>query len=274
MKYVTTFPAITAGVMIVLAFAVIGADPAYAQAYPPNMPPMGPPGNMLETSFHYPQSQAPTPQMYVSDNQTLITVSGTATAALDSDQVTLSLGVYTINKTVSAALDENNAKTQNVINALESAGVTPSEIRTSYFNINPIYQNSPGTYGPGNLTGYSVTDSIMVTSSNIGSVSTWIDTAVKNGADSVYFYFAISNSKVQSSLPNLTQQAIGDAKTKAEQAASDMGMKVIALKSMSVYNGGFYYGPLAAASGGGVAGPIMPGQQQVSVSVNAVYVIG
>ncbi|HJU12871.1 MAG TPA: SIMPL domain-containing protein, partial [Candidatus Nitrosotalea sp.] len=73
---------------------------------------------------------------------------------------------------------------------------------------------------------------------------------------------------------SLTQAAIADAKTKADQAASDIGMKVVALKSMSVYNGGFYYGPLAAASGGGVAGPIMPGQQQVSVSVNAVYVIG
>lgn len=255
-----------------LALASAGIGPAWAQEAAMQGP--NAPGMQGAPQYQTP-AQPLVPQVVTADNETLVTVSGAASTALDSDEVTLTLGVYTVNKTASSALDENGIKTQNVINALESAGVSAGEIHTSYFSINPIYQNSPGAYGPGNLTAYSVSNTVVVTSTNIGSVSSWIDTAVKNGADSVYFYFAISNGKVQGSLATLTSQAISDAKAKASQAASDVGMKVVSLKSMSVYNGGFY-GPLLAASSGSSGGPvpIMPGQQQVSVSVSAVYEIG
>ncbi len=213
-------------------------------------------------------------------NQTTITVNGMASTTLSADKVMLSLGVDTRNKTASTALDANNALTQNVINALESAGVQSSQIQTAYFNINPIYQNTPGTFGPGNLTGYSVTNTVIVTSSNPDSVSTWIDTAVKAGADRVNnVSFTVSADKIKSNIGPLVQQAITDARSRADQAAADLGLKVVGIKTISVNNGwggGPFYGMLAAPTAGPVGGaiPIIAGQQQVSVNVNAVYILG
>ncbi len=262
--------------VVLAVIAVSGAVGPHQNAWAQLVHSQGPTNPAIAEPQYQGASPLPVPQVVSSGNETLVTISGSATTSITSDEVTLSLGVNTVNKTASAALEENGIRTQGVINALESAGVPAGEIHTSYFSINPIYQSVPGTYGPGNLTAYSVSNTIMVTSTDIGSVSSWIDTAVKNGATSVYFYFAISNDKVQSSLGPLTSQAIADARSKADQAASDLGLKVTGLRSMSVYNGGFYYGPLAASSAGSSGGtiPILPGQQQVSVSVSAVYALG
>lgn len=253
--------------------------------------PYNAPMQMIAPSTNYPtmvpvaepsasNNHAPV-QMVVANTSTgdqpEVTVSGVATTNLDADRVILWFGVDVQNKTASGALDKNDQITQNVINALEAAGVKPTEMQTAYFSINPIYQSAPNTYGPGNLTGYSVSNTIQVTSSNLQNISSWIDAAVKAGADRVNnVYFTISSDKMKSSLSTLTSQAIADARSKADQVASDVGLKVVGIKSMYTWNygGGLFYGALAPSAGPTGSVPIISGQQQVSVSVSIVYILG
>src|SRR5205807_1691189 len=138
-----------------------------------------------------------------------ITVMGSATTHVSPDRVMLSFAVETRNKTAAAALDENNILMKKVLDALQGSGVMKNETQTSYFSITPNYRNAPMTVGPGNLTGYTVTNTIQVTSSNLGHVSDWIDTAVKAGSNVVNnVSFTLSDAKMKNLRNSLITQAI------------------------------------------------------------------
>jgi uncharacterized protein len=214
------------------------------------------------------------------NNQQTIQVTGTADATVNPDRVSLSFGVETKEKTAVDALNENDALMKTVLDALQTAGVKQNETQTSFFNIMPVYQNSPMLGGNGNLTGYTVSNNIQVTSSNLQSVSDWIDTAVKAGANRVNgVSFTLSDPKMKDVRNGLIQDALHDAREKADIAASAVGMKVIGVKTMNIYeNFGrpqvmnmVMAAPAAAINEGS---PVIAGQQQVSTNVNITYLIG
>ncbi|MDE1766339.1 MAG: SIMPL domain-containing protein [Thaumarchaeota archaeon] len=139
--------------------------------------------------------------------------------------------------------------TQNVISALERVGVSQSELSTTVFNMQPIYNGKQ--YGPpsGNLTGYMVTNTIQVSSTSLNSTSGWIDTAVKAGATRVNnVQFSISDTAMKTIQDGLIKAAIADAREKADLATSATGMKVIQVKTMNV-NIGSFYGPQSMPQG-------------------------
>ncbi|MDE1764724.1 MAG: SIMPL domain-containing protein [Thaumarchaeota archaeon] len=224
-------------------------------------------------------------QLSPTNDQTLA-VSGRSTEQVKPDTVVVWFAVETKNKTAEGALDSNSAIAQNVISALEKAGANQSELSTSSFNIQPIYNNKQ--YGPpeGNLTGYMVTNTIQVSGTNLNSTSGWIDTAVKAGATRVNnVRFSISDATMKTIQDGLIKAAIADAREKADLAASATGMKVIGVKSMNLNTGFFgYQGPYgapmmeeqmgAARVTSGPAVPIIGGEQQVSANVGITYLIG
>ena len=129
-------------------------------------------------------------------NSTLL-VTGSATSHAKSDKVIVSLGVETTNSTAEEALSSNSNLMKKVLANLKEAGVQDNETSTSSFTINPNYNYSQ--YGTrGDLTGFTVSNSIQVDSPHIDQVSRWIDTGVKVGANNinnVYFSYRIRNSK-------------------------------------------------------------------------------
>ena len=218
-------------------------------------------------------------QTGMTNNSTLF-VTGSATNQVKPDKVTLSLGVETTNSTAQAALTANSNLMNKVLNALKTAGVQENETSTSTFSITPNYNYSANT-NEGRLIGFTVSNSIQIESSNIESVSKWIDAAVSAGANNVNNVdFSVSNNKLEDIKNSLINDAIGNAKTKADAAADAVGLKVIGVRSITV--GEASSSPPVpvfreqASTGGAMASqtPILSGQHEVSATVNIIYLIG
>jgi uncharacterized protein len=228
-------------------------------------------------------------------NSTLVVV-GNSQAMVKPDKVTLSLYVETTNTTANAALNANSEAMNKALNALKADGVKENETSTSFFNISPNYkpidQQGEGQYFPPppeskDIISYTVTNSITVDSYNLLNVSQWIDTAVQAGVNDVSsIYFSLSDEKSKLIKNDLLKQAVANAKSKADIAASALGLNVIGVKSINIDSvGGFPPSPpqpflaqetagAAAAPAVGPPTPIIAGEQEVTSSVDITFLVG
>ena len=216
-------------------------------------------------------------------NSTVYTT-GTALARLAPDRVFISIGVETTDKTAKDALSLNSGLMNNIISGLKSDGLKPNETQTSFFNIIPLYNyTESGTIL--NVTGFTVTNSVEIESSNLDNVSQWIDTAVASGANSINSIdFSVTEKKLEDTRTKLITDAISNAEQKAEAAASAVQLGITGIKSI-VVDGSTTNPPLppqpfyrdsASAQGGpsSLSTPIIPGEQEVSVSVAGIFSMG
>ena len=208
-----------------------------------------------------------------------IFVSGSATAHTKTDKVIISLGVETTDKTAEKALLSNSNLMNKVMDALKQSGVQQNETNTSAFSIKPNYNYSK--YGDrGNLSGFTVSNSIQIESSSINSVSQWIDKAVQAGANTVNdISFRVSEEKLQNIKNMLLKEAVTNAKTKADIVAAASGLNVAGIKSITVGEIGIppVPGPLyskSVSSDEASSTPILAGEQEVSTTVSIVYILG
>jgi uncharacterized protein len=224
-------------------------------------------------------------------NSTLY-VMGNAQTMIKPDKVTLSLSIETTNKTANEALIANSKAMNNALDALKAAGVKENETSTSFFNISPNYNitQEDGDLPPietRDIISYTVTNSITVDSYNLLNISQWIDTAVQAGVNDVSsISFSLSDEKSELIKNNLLKQAVVNAKSKADIAASALGLRVIGVKSI-IIEGVDVIPPLpppqpflakeattAAAPEAGPPTPIIAGEQQVTSSVTTVFLVG
>ena len=207
-----------------------------------------------------------------------IFVSGSATAHTKTDKVIISLGVETTDKTAEKALLSNSNLMNKVMDALKQSGVQQNETSTSAFSIKPNYNYSK--YGDrGNLSSFTVSNSIQIESSSINNVSQWIDTAVQAGANTVNdVYFSVSEEKLQNIKNMLLKEAVANAKTKADIVAAASGLNIAGIKSITVGEIGIppVPGPLyskSVSSDEASSTPILAGEQEVSTTVSIVYIL-
>ena len=217
-------------------------------------------------------------------NNSTLSVTGIASMKIKPDRATVSFYVETANATASSALMSNSEVVNKLLNVLKEAGVQQNETTTSSFIITPNYNYSEsGTIG--NITGYTRTNSIQIESSNISKISTWIDLAVSTGANRVdNIYFSVSDKILNDIKNNLLKDAINNAKSKADIAASILGLKVIGVRSINL--DGFELPPpilqpylsqksLAAGAESSIAStPIITGEQEVTTQISIVFSLG
>jgi uncharacterized protein len=220
----------------------------------------------------------------VTNNNSTLSVSGTAFTKVKPDRVVISIGVETTNKTAKASLAANSELMNEIISSLRNLGVKENETSTSSFTISPNY-NYTESRTILNITGFTVTNSIQIDSSTLANISSWIDAAVASGANSINSIdFRISNNKLEDTKNMLIKDAIANAREKADIVSSELGLKVIGLKSITVGEFGYIQPPqpfmekrfdaASAAPATAVTTPILAGEQEVSVSVSIVFLIG
>jgi uncharacterized protein len=210
----------------------------------------------------------------------ILSTSGMATADVKPDKVTIIVGVETTNKTAKAALSSNAAALNKVLEVLLAAGVKKNETSTSSFSVSPNYNYSQGQ---NKITGFTVANSIQIQSSNVNGTAKWIDTAVSSGGantiDSINF--ALSDNRSGEVKNNLIKQAVIDARSKADIAASALGLKIIGVKSVNLNE--LEQEPpapqplaMTAAIQARTANatPIIAGQQKISVNISISWLIG
>lgn len=211
-------------------------------------------------------------------NHTLY-VSGTATNKVDTDLVTISVGVQSTNISATDALISNSKIANKIISNLTANGVKENEISTSQYTIQPNYNYSES----GNIintTGFTVSNILTIESPNFKNISLWIDSAVSAGANTINGVdFRVSDESLESVRNTLIEQAIINAKQKADIASGAIGASIIGIKSVSVITDGFnpmpFNEPIMQRSFGSesFSTPIIPGEQEVSITVQITYLL-
>lgn len=202
---------------------------------------------------------------------------GTAVAKLKPDRVFVTLGVETTGKTANVALSENSELMGRIVAELNEQGLMQNETSTSSFTIYPLYNfTESGTRL--NVSGFNVLNSIRIETANTANISQWIDTAVTLGANDINeIRFTVSNERLEDVKNKLIADAITNAKQKAETAASAIGLKVVGVETLNIEGSNPPPSPEPlfradlATQVGGPSPPILPGEQEITMSVSGVF---
>ena len=190
------------------------------------------------------------------------------------DIATISVGVQTENKAVSAAQKENSTKMNAIIEKVKSFSVAAEDIKTSNYSIYPQYDYVNGRQIE---RGYMVTQNIDVKVRNLDKIGEILAAVGDLGANQVGgVSFTIDEPE------DLRQQArlkaLEAAKKKAQALADASGVKLGKVVGFSENEGyvpsPMYYAKDAAMGmGGGGTPSIQSGSQDVIVNVTVLYEI-
>jgi uncharacterized protein YggE len=164
---------------------------------------------------------------------------------------------------------------QAIRESLADSGVEESDIQTQYFSIQPQYDFSEN--GPPEITGFIVSNIVVVKVREIDNVSVVLDDAVAAGGDSVRVNnVAFTVDDPEQYFSEARRLAVADARARADELASEAGVSVGQVRSISEF-GGVNEPPIpfiersAADAQGGVATPFTPGEAEVTLSVSVVF---
>lgn len=217
-----------------------------------------------------------------------INVSGYGEAFGAPDIATFDFSVSIEKSTVAAAQAEATAKINAITQYLKDGGIDAKDIRTSDYSVNPQYDYmtascSSNGYCPGGkqvLRGYQVRQTTTVKVRDTAKAGDLLSGVGEKGATEV------SGLQFTFDDPNKLQdesrgKAIADAKTKADQLAKQLGVRIVRVVSFSEGGGG-YPSPMyarevsydmGAAGSKAVAPEISIGQNKVSSTVSVTYEI-
>lgn len=216
---------------------------------------------------------------------TTISTSGTSTVKVEPDKFTVTVGVETNGTTAEEAASSNADLVAAVIAALKALGISEDDMSTSSYSVYPVYEQvepltmcidiypvPPECQPRQQITGYKASSSISVTLDADGDVSAGevIDTAVEAGANTVNgAYFFLSQERMLEVQEGLIEDAIANARHRADIAAGAVGTEITGVKSISLND--VFFPPFFAKAEELSSTQILPGQQEVTMTVNVVY---
>jgi uncharacterized protein YggE len=224
---------------------------------------------------------APTTQAAVPGQQTAttnvggITVVGQGTAYGQPDQATVVVGVDTFAPTVEEATTQNQTTLDNVMAALEAAGIASEDIQTTNYSLyaEQIY----GDRGPEGIAGYRVSNQVNVKIRDISLVGDVLAAVTEAGANAIYgVNFSVADPAALEA--EARANAVEDARLRAESLAELGGVtlgdvtiisEVVGMPVMPLGMGGGGFAMEEAASAPGIS----PGQLSYQVQVQVTYSI-
>jgi uncharacterized protein YggE len=134
-----------------------------------------------------------------------IQATGSATISVNPDQAQLNVGVITQSTTAQDAGQQNATLTTTVLNALKAVLGTGGTTQTISYSVSPRYSTTAGQAAT--IIGYTASNTVQVTTTDLSLIGRLIDTANQAGANNVgNLSFGLQNPEP------LTEQALGQAK--------------------------------------------------------------
>jgi hypothetical protein len=189
---------------------------------------------------------------------------GSATISVNPDQAELNVGVVTQGATAQDAGQQNATLTTTVLNALKGVLGTAGTIQTISYSISPRYSTTQGQTSV--IIGYTASNTVEVTTTDLSIIGRLIDTANQAGANSVgNLSFGLQNPEP------VMEQALGQAAKQAQAhanaIAAGLGAKTGVVRSAQE---GATVTPIlvgGVASTAAVPTPIQTGTVSVTASV-------
>lgn len=207
----------------------------------------------------------------------IITVVGQGSVTIRPDIARVSVGVETSGAAVSEAVAENETRMQELLGALEEAGIEEKDIQTMNYSIQ-LDRYPESMMGIESSTGepqplYRVSNMVNVTIRDLESVGDVLDAVVEAGANNIWgITFAVDDPS--EALDDARADAIEDAQARAGALAELSGVGLGPVMSVSEVVGGTSM-PMAisveraAAAGGSIS----PGELEIGYQVQVTYFI-
>ncbi len=224
------------------------------------------------------------------DRPSTLSTTGTATIQVQPDKFTVTASVLTNGTSAQEAALENAQIMDDVIADLQALGIDEEQMGTSNYVLYPVYQYKPPAevciqiyppppecLGGQVIIGYRASNTLSVTLDVNGTVpaGSVIDAAVEAGANTVDgVFFFVSEEMQQEVRDGLIEEAVTNARHRADIAAEAVGTQVTGVQSITINDVQFPVfprGPEAAPGGDGTQ--ILPGQQRVSSSVSITFYV-
>ena len=206
-------------------------------------------------------------------SESIISVTGVGTVEVKPDQAVVSLGVMTRAVTASEAVSENSQVMNAVVVALQELGIDASDIQTSWYSVNPVYDWNEFRGTP-TIIGYEAVNTVTVTTSDFEIVGSIIDSTTAVGVNQINGITFKVSDEAQSQLEDeALQNACADVKAKADVIADSLDVSIIGVKSVSVSSGWPIMPYYSALDVRAVETPIFPGESEVTVTVYVEFLI-
>jgi len=215
------------------------------------------------------------------ETKNTISVSGKGEIYTQPDLSIVVFSVKTEKTTVAKAMEENVEKMNDIIEAMKNLGVEEKDLKTINFNISPRYEyrdyNVYPSTGRRVLVGYEVTQSLQVKIRDLTKIGQIIQEAADLGSNQLgNLQFTVDEQDEFKS--QAREEAIKQAKEKAEEIASQLGVDLVRITGFSESSQFPYYEyrNLAAEDigiGGAGAPQIETGQNKIEVNVTLTYEI-
>jgi uncharacterized protein YggE len=207
--------------------------------------------------------------------QRTLSVTGEGKVNVTPDIAVAYLSVVSRDPRLATAWDDNNAKAEAVIAAIQGRGVKAEDIRSDF---NVTQQEKYDQFGQptGEIT-YVVTHTLTVTVRDLAKVGAILGDAQAAGVNSVGgVSFTLEDSTA--AISQARALAMANAKARAEELAAGLGVKVGKVITISEYGVSVPYPAADKAyamgiGGGGSSVPISAGTWVVSMSVGVVFEI-
>lgn len=201
-----------------------------------------------------------------------ISARGVGTVPGTPDTLTVVLGVSTRGPAAVGALEDNTVQATALIEVLRGSGVAEEDLRTSGLSIYPTYSDT------GRVTGYEVSNQVTATLRDLAGAGALIDAAAQAAGDAVRIQqvsFSLDDDAVQRTA------ARADAVRRAEAQIAEMaeaarvspgGLLSITELPADAPPQPFAEGAAFAQDAASV--PLLPGTQEISVTVEVVRAVG
>ena len=203
-----------------------------------------------------------------------ISVVGQGIVLAQPNVVRITLGADVFDQSLANAQAEAARRMDAVIARLKADGIAETDIRTVSFNVTPQYDQQANQNQPV-LRGYQVQNMVEVKSSNVAGLGALLDDAVSSGATRV-FGINFESSDVEALKNQARDQAMANARAKADQMARDAGVSIgrpILIEESDPGGVTPLQQNAAPRAAAGPATPIQPGQLQVSTTVRVIWSI-
>ncbi|MEX1264666.1 MAG: SIMPL domain-containing protein [Actinomycetota bacterium] len=204
-----------------------------------------------------------------------ITVTSTATVGSQPDQATLQLGIETEAEDSTDALAQNGKVTDDVLAALERAGIAADDVQTEQLD---VYRRTVDRKTPQERTVFVADSTLSVTVRDLDRVGPVIEAAVGAGATSV------RNVRFEVSDParartQALEQAVDGARVKADAMAGAAGATVTGVERIveegaarPVYDEAYRAAAFSVASAD--LSVVAPDELDTSVTITVTWMIG
>lgn len=204
-----------------------------------------------------------------------ITVVGHGRVSGEPDTLRATVGVHVVRPDVDEAFTVASTAAERVMTALQEHGVAEDDIQTREFSVRPEREGRPDQAPV--VTGYVVRNLVEATVRDIdqtGDILAAVAAAAGDDARVEGLSFSLADNDEQ--LRGARERAFRDARQKAEHyaelAAATLG-ELIAITEISSDVPPPVPLPERAADAAAGAPPVMPGQQQVDVRIQATWTL-